>query len=245
MPRVRDGLARGDDGELREAVHEIGAAVVEVGRMACSRAPRRRCGSARWSNRPTAMGPMPQQPSTRDCQNSPVLRPRAQMTPMPVTATRRTLLARRRVGLGGHQSSARPSTICRMVRMVLASSSGMVMLNSFSRAKRISTPSMESMPSSSKELSMVTFSRGRRLTVAITFRTRWCQIFGHSSWVTVTSLKPRARISGNQAAHRLAGSRPTGGSGSSRRPSCRQIMAPLPSRPATRRTIASAVNFQS
>ena len=47
------------------------------------------------------------------------------------------------------------------------------MSNSFSSANRISTASMESMPSCWNSLSMVTVSRGMRLEVAITFSTRW------------------------------------------------------------------------
>ena len=69
-------------------------------------------------------------------------------------------------------SLSTPSHIWRTLRTLRTSSSGMLMSNSFSSAKRISTASMESMPSCWKSLSIVTVSRGIRLEVAITFRTR-------------------------------------------------------------------------
>ena len=69
-------------------------------------------------------------------------------------------------------SFSTPSHIWRTLRTLRTSSSGMVMSNSFSRAKRISTASMESIPNCWNSLSMVTVSRGIRLEVAIVFRTR-------------------------------------------------------------------------
>src|SRR5262249_28202073 len=69
-------------------------------------------------------------------------------------------------------SFSTPSHIWRTFRTVRTSSSGILMSNSFSSAKRISTASMESIPSSWNWLSMVTVSGGMRLEVAIVFRTR-------------------------------------------------------------------------
>ena len=87
-------------------------------------------------------------------------------------ATRRILLGRWASAADLAASSlSTPSTICRTLRTVFTSSSGMLISNSFSRANRISTASMESMPSSSKALSTVTRSSGMRLEVAITLRT--------------------------------------------------------------------------
>src|ERR1700691_5551441 len=59
-----------------------------------------------------------------------------------------------------------------MVWIFFASSSLISMSNSLSRSKRILMLSIESMPSSSKVLSGLTFSRGIRWVVAITRRTR-------------------------------------------------------------------------
>src|ERR1700677_462864 len=64
-----------------------------------------------------------------------------------------------------------PSTMSRTLRIVFTSSSGTLISNSFSRAKTMLTPSMESMPSSSKLLSMVTCAGSLRWVSAMIRRT--------------------------------------------------------------------------
>src|SRR6516162_7754232 len=69
-------------------------------------------------------------------------------------------------------SFSTPSAIWRILRTLRTSSSGIEMSNSFSKANRISTASMESIPNCWSSLSMVTCSIGIRFEVAIVFRTR-------------------------------------------------------------------------
>ena len=99
---------------------------------------------------------MPQRPSRsaaaklfRDC----VLRP--QMTPIPVTTTRRIRTGAARRSRCPSATSLRYPPPCR-ARCGCSSllHPGTLILNSFSSAKTMLTPSMESIPSSSKLLSM-------------------------------------------------------------------------------------------
>ena len=189
-PGICDRLARGDDGELREAVDEIGAPVVEVGLVACSRAPRRRSEIATGTCRWIRSGAMPRRPCAqrvREFGGIPAQRAdRAHAGDG--DSAHRLLAGLRRPAALAATSLSTPSHICRTLRTLRTSSSGMLMSNSFSSANRISTASMESMPNCSKSLSIVTVSRGMRLDVAITFRHALDQFVGHISRLTVSNL---------------------------------------------------------
>ena len=116
-PASATGLARGDHRELREAVDEIGAAVFEVRARGCSPSLRRRFESAVGETSVDSMGAIPERPSASARANSAVFRPRAQMAPMPVMATRRMRYSAA-FSPADFASSSRstPSHICRMPR---------------------------------------------------------------------------------------------------------------------------------
>ena len=87
-----NGFARGNDAELGKAVEEPDLLFVEVAaRVRSSRtsAPLGKRSSVRSTD---LSGAMPERPAWSACQNSPMLWPSAEMTPMPVTATRRGML---------------------------------------------------------------------------------------------------------------------------------------------------------
>src|SRR6185312_9409143 len=78
-----------------------------------------------------------------------------------------------------------PSTMSRTLRMFFTSSSGTLMSNSFSSAKTMFTPSMESMPSSSKLLSTVTCAGSLRWVSAMMRRMRGVRSSGVSGIAVV------------------------------------------------------------
>ena len=101
---------------------------------------------------------------------------------MPVTTTRERLMPRSWMVLGFDQRGRLPSHICRIVRIFCASSSGMLMSNSFSSAKRILMPSSESIPSSSKVLSIVAFPGWQMLSGGNYLDDAGLEVVGHRIW---------------------------------------------------------------
>ena len=180
---VGDGLARGDHGELREAVDEIGAAVVEVGRVRIAAhlgaIVKPKLGDIGGFDGADAAAGLP--PAPRD-ELGDVLAKRADGAHAGDRNAAHALLGdlRRRPTSPDTRRST-PSHMPLTPRTDRTSSSGMLMSNSFSSAKRISTASMESIPNSRKLLSMVIDSARNPLGSGNRFDDPLNQLVGHRS----------------------------------------------------------------
>src|SRR5581483_1096761 len=171
-PRALHRLARRDHFELREAVHEIRAPVLKLRRVtvaaylgAILKPQLRAIRGFNPADSQTAL-------AQRRChfRNGPAERA-DRAHPGNRDATHRYWLADAPAALAATSFST-PSAIWRTLRTLRTSSSGIEISNSFSRAKRISTASIESIPNCWNSLSIVTCSRGIRLEVAMLLRTR-------------------------------------------------------------------------